>query len=93
MIEPLSDKTGVEWALTVQLGDSQSRKITTETIKFRAREFAESQLHGFDNGQILRPNQIYTVENEKGERISFVGERYISHSLRRLETIDFESEM
>lgn len=90
----LSDtEGGDEWALTVQLGDAQGRKVTTETLRFRDVGHAEAALAPLSGGAMMHPKQIYTVRNEAGESISFVGERYISHSLLRIEPTEFDFEV
>lgn len=77
-----------EWSLTVQLGDGSNRKTTTESLRFSDREAALAQLQPLSRHQLIKANQIYTIENEKGEEISFLGARYISHSLIEWEETD-----
>lgn len=78
-----------EWSLTVQLGDPQTKRIVTESIAFGSRRKAQEQLEPFTAGSILKPNNLYTIENEAGEQIAFIGSHYLSHSLKTVTQIDW----
>ncbi len=80
-----------QWSVTVQLGDPVRSKITTESLWFATREFAEKELAKLSDGQILKGKENYTLRNEIGEQITFAGERYISHSLHFVEPTSFQS--
>jgi hypothetical protein len=78
------------WAVTVQLGDPAGRKVATETLNFRSKEAGQQALRELRESEALLKNRVYTIENEEGEQISFLGERYISHSLLNITPIDIE---
>ena len=79
-----------EWSLTIQLGDPNTKRISTESISFKLRETAVAQLATLSGGAIIRPAMIYTVENEDGEQISFLGQHYLSHSLKNVTPIEID---
>jgi hypothetical protein len=78
------------WSVTIQLGDQSGRKVATESLGFKTREKALEQLASFNGGEIIRPKQIYTLENENGEQISFLGDRYISNSLVDMKSMQID---
>jgi hypothetical protein len=78
------------WSVTIQLGDPQGRRIATETLNFGSRDAAHHALTKLTSQGMFLAKQLYTLENEIGEQISFVGERYISHSLLNVTPIDLE---
>lgn len=86
----MNPKTLTRWTLTVQLGEG-GRKIATESLSFSTRDHAVNAIARIGNGTILRAQEIYTIENEDGEQISFQGSRYISHSLKQVTSFDSET--
>lgn len=69
------------WSVTVQLSDPSGKKLTTESLLFARRDRAMEQLAQFTDAAQIRKNNLYVIENERGEQISFQGEHFISYSL------------
>lgn len=77
----MQNNNDTAWSLTVQLGDPSGRKLTTESLLFASRERALQQLAQFSDAGSVRKSNLYVIENERGEQISFAGEHFISYSL------------